>query len=91
MTAILREPTFHICASMEVQKQSSAGLMRLKTPTMENAKTNSNAPIFYDVVDCADKYRKVSFPIQALILLRIKIKTLACSFYFPRQEAENND
>ena len=42
---------------------------------------NSKAPIYYDVVDCADKYRKVSFPVLALILLRIKIKTIARSFY----------
>ena len=40
MTEILRETTFHICVSMEVQEQSIAGLMRLKTPTMENAKTS---------------------------------------------------
>ena len=40
MTAILRKTTFHICVSMEVQEQSTAGLMRLKTPTMENAKTS---------------------------------------------------
>ena len=33
---------------------------------------NSKAPIYYDVVDCADKYRKVSFPVLAEILLRIK-------------------
>ena len=42
---------------------------------------NPNAPIYYDVVDCADKYRKVSFPVLALILLGIKIKTIARSFY----------
>ena len=41
---------------------------------------NSNAPIYYDVVDCANKYRKVSFPVLDLILLRI-IKTIACSSY----------
>ena len=40
MTEILRETTFHICVSMEVQEQNTAGLTRLKTPTMENAKTS---------------------------------------------------
>ena len=44
---------------------------------------NSKAPIYYDVVDCADKFRKVSFAVLALNILRIKIKTLSCSFYSP--------
>ena len=89
MTAILRETTFHICVSMEVQEQSTAGLMRKDSNDGKCKDFNSKAPIYYDVVDCADKYRKVSFPVLAVFnYFRNKNYCLLVLFSSPRDRVQ---
>ena len=50
---------------------------------------NSKAPIYYDVVDCADKYRKVSFPVLAVFnYFKNKNYCLLVLFSSPRDRVQ---